>query len=199
MTKFNISTKSLSRPSPNIQESRSDLCLFTLTRTFSGLYCLLLVAVYMAVTVNKLVSSPMHAPEMEVTRQRPESDDILPPGVRPHALPLLGLLCLHALPPPLPDHQVSVTCSVTCHVSRVQTHHLRPRSVPRQRVPAAGRGGVRAGLLQLPPPRVRGLLHPGPAPPLPGRGAHRQQLPLHHLHPAPDHHHHPLPQAENIY
>ena len=51
---------------------RSDLCLFTLTRTFSGLYCLLLVAVYMAVTVNKLVSSPMHAPEMEVTRQRPE-------------------------------------------------------------------------------------------------------------------------------
>ena len=72
MTKFNISTKSLSRPSPNIQESRSDLCLFTLMRTFSGLYCLLLVAVYMAVTVNKLVSSPMHAPEMEVTRQRPE-------------------------------------------------------------------------------------------------------------------------------
>ena len=122
-----------------------------------------------------------------------------PPGVRPDALPLLGLLCLHALPPPLPDHQVSVTCSVTSHVSRVQTHHLRPCAVPRERVPAAGRGGVRAGLLQLPPPRVRGLLHPGPAPPLPGRGAHRQQLPLHHLHPAPDHHHHPLPQAENIY
>ena len=52
---------------------RSDLCLFTLTRTFSGLYCLLLIAVYMAVTVNKLVSSPMHAPEMEVTRHKAEA------------------------------------------------------------------------------------------------------------------------------
>ena len=101
---------------------RSDLCLFTLTRTFSGLYCLLLIAVYMAVTVNKLVSSPMHAPEMEVTvtRQRPESVNILPARCPPSCStstwsPVSSCSTSSSTWPPGECH----VSSVTCHVSRV--------------------------------------------------------------------------------
>jgi len=40
---------------------------FSVTKTFSGLYCLLIISVYITITANKLSSSPMHHPEMEVS------------------------------------------------------------------------------------------------------------------------------------
>ena len=47
-------------------QARSPATLHSLSRTVSGLYCLLVISIYITVTVNKLVSSPMHAPEVEV-------------------------------------------------------------------------------------------------------------------------------------
>jgi len=45
----------------------SDITLYSLSRTFSGIYCLMVIAIYISLIVNKFVSSPMRAPEMEVS------------------------------------------------------------------------------------------------------------------------------------
>ena len=50
-----------------IMMGRSEATLFSLSRTFSGLYCLMVISIYISVTINKLTSSPMHAPEVEVS------------------------------------------------------------------------------------------------------------------------------------
>jgi len=47
--------------------SASARSLFTASKTFSGLYALLLVSVYVSLTANKLVSSPMYHPKIEVS------------------------------------------------------------------------------------------------------------------------------------
>ena len=90
--------------------------LFSLSKTFSGMYCLMIISIFLTVTANKFTNTSMYLPEIEVNFCLVSYDDcIFLLGQCYHALLISCILLLPPLPPPpsCPPPNIPCTCQIT--------------------------------------------------------------------------------------